>query len=296
MSNEFLEVNLESNIEYGSSYRESFVVDVTETTSSTEYRVLKVPIPQRFFSISMNLENTDFIADVLDVYHVVHGRYAGFRYKCWDDFTSANDGTSPALASDQIPTRIGAGVYQLVKEYGKSKIELATIGRPKRTIFKPVAGKTRIAIGGVEILNSPAVNWTVNTATGVVTFVNKVHAVSGAITTGTTTTIPCVNHTFLIGEHVVITGVVGMTQINNLRGRITAITAGANITVNIVSNGFSAWASGGTISTQPLVGELVTAGFEFDYPVRFNSDLNVSQVNYSHRIMDSLALKELINL
>lgn len=82
MANEFLEVNLDSPIEYGSSYRETFVVDITETSSSSEFRVLKVPIPQRFFSVSMNVDNGKFLTDVMDIFQVVYGRYAGFRYKC----------------------------------------------------------------------------------------------------------------------------------------------------------------------------------------------------------------------
>ena len=297
MANEFLEIRLDHPIEYGSSYRETYVVDITDTASSNEYRVLKVPIPQRYFSVSMNVDNLDYVEDVLDIFSVCYGRYAGFRYKCWDDFNSSLSGIGTISAVDSVCLRLSQGVYQLQKEYGRSKTALATIGRPKRTIYKPVTGTTRVAIGSREILNTPVVNWTVSTVTGQVTFsTNKTRAVSAAITKAASAVIPCTGHTFVVGNYVYISGCVGMTQINGLRGLVTAIVASTSITVDINSTTFSTWTSGGTLNTQPQVAETVSAGFEFDYPVRFNSDLNVSQVDWSNRLMDSMALKELISL
>lgn len=297
MANEFIEVRLDHPIEYGSSYRETYVVDITDTASSNEYRVLKVPIPQRYFSLSMNVDNADYVEDVLDIFSVCYGRYAGFRYKCWDDFSSALNGIGALAPTDQTCLRLSQGVYQLQKEYGRSKTALGTIGRPKRTIYKPVSGTTRIAIGSREILNTPVVNWAVSTTDGKVTFsTNKTAAVSAAITKAASAVIPCTGHTFVVGNYVHISGCVGMTQINGLRGLVTAIVAGVSITVDINSTAFGTWTSGGTLNSQPQSTETVYAGFEFDYPVRFNSDLNVSQVDWSNRLMDSMALKELISL
>lgn len=55
----------------------------------------------------------------------------------------------------------------------------------------------------------------------------------------------------IVGEVINITGVVGMTQINNLIGKISAVggSAGAwTATININSSGFSAYSSGGTVT------------------------------------------------
>lgn len=295
MANEFIEVTLDSPIEYGSSYRETFVVDITETSSSNEFRVLKVPIPQRYFSLSMNIDNAKFITDVMDIFQVVYGRYAGFRYKCWDDYSTHADGHSAPTPFDHTCKLLSAGVYQLVKEYGLSKPALATIGRPKRTLFKPVTGTTRVSVAGVEVVNTTAVNWTVNTTNGQVTFTNKSVAVNGVISKASQAVIPCIA-TFAVGESVVITGCVGMTEINNLRAVVTAVSPGASVTVNINSTAFGTWTSGGTIATRPTGTEVVKAGCQFDYPVRFNSDMNATQEDYSNRVLDSLALKEIISL
>lgn len=57
---------------------------------------------------------------------------------------------------------------------------------------------------------------------------------------------------FAIGNTVGLTGVTGMTQINNVNAKVTAIggSSGAwTITVNINSSGFGAYVSGGTLSS-----------------------------------------------
>lgn len=80
-------------------------------------------------------------------------------------------------------------------------------------------------------------------------------AASAIVTVGT--------HTFVVGDVVEFSGVVGMTQINGLIGTVTAIDA-ATITVNINSTAFTAYTSGGTAAT--LQGSITTHE-AFHYPV-----------------------------
>jgi hypothetical protein len=54
------------------------------------------------------------------------------------------------------------------------------------------------------------------------------------------------SHSLVVGNAIVITGVVGMTQINGLIGFVQAVTP-TTITLNINSSTFTAWGSGGTI-------------------------------------------------
>jgi hypothetical protein len=49
----------------------------------------------------------------------------------------------------------------------------------------------------------------------------------------------------ILGDVVTFSGVVGMTQINTLRGKIVAINPGVSFTVDINTTGFSAYSSGG---------------------------------------------------
>jgi len=81
-------------------------------------------------------------------------------------------------------------------------------------------------------------------------------AASAVVTVGT--------HTFVAGDVVTFSGVVGMTQINGLTAAVTAIDA-ATITVAINSTGFSTYTSGGTVEV--LAGTITT--YEaFHYPVQ----------------------------
>ena len=70
-------------------------------------------------------------------------------------------------------------------------------------------------------------------------------------------------HTFIVGDVVEFSGVVGMTQINSLLGTVTAIGA-TTITVNINSSGFTTYVSGGTAA---LLNGTITVHEAFHYPV-----------------------------
>ncbi|MBK7357513.1 hypothetical protein [Propionivibrio sp.] len=128
-----------------------------------------------------------------------------------------------------------------------------------RTLFKPVAGTVKVAIGAMEILNTPVVNWTVSTTTGQVAFAaNKSRSITGITKAAAAAS--------AVGSHlpswsagsVYFSGVLGMTQINGLRGQITAI-GGTTITVAINSTAFSTWTSGGTAQTAATSREALTA-------------------------------------
>lgn len=56
------------------------------------------------------------------------------------------------------------------------------------------------------------------------------------------------SHNFAVGQIVVINGVVGMTEVNGLSFTVTAVTA-TTITINVNSTSFTAYSSGGEISS-----------------------------------------------
>lgn len=70
-------------------------------------------------------------------------------------------------------------------------------------------------------------------------------------------------HTFVVGDAVTFSGVIGMTQINGLTGIVTAIAA-TTITVNINSTGFTVYSSGGTAA---LLAGTITLHDAFHYPI-----------------------------
>ena len=287
---DFLEERLPIDVRIGASYADEYAVEITTTRGGSEHRRLVHPYPVRHFTVNYTLGRSDLWDRVVNLYHRAFGMYAGFRVRCMDDF-STNDNTSAPTATDQPMTLVSTGVYQLQTRYGLGGTSLA-VGYPLRTIFKPVSGTVKVGVSGVEIQSS---GWSVDSSTGKVTFAdNKTAAVSGAISKAASAVIPCTGHKFVVGESVYISGVVGMTQINGLRGVITAISAGVSITVAINSTAFSTWTSGGVLHTRPQTGEAVTAGCEFDLPCRFNSRIDIQHVSPDMREAGAIDIIELV--
>lgn len=287
---EFLEERLPIGVRMGASYADEYTVDITQTANGSEYRRLVHAYPRRVFNVSYTQLTADLWSQVLALYHRAYGMYAGFRVRAIDDY-STNGRTGTPGAADQTLQVITAGsVYQLQVAYGSGGTPLG-IGEPVRTLFKPVDGSTRVAIGSLE---QGALMWSVSTVTGRVTFAaNKTRAIT-AITQAASAVVTVGAHTFANGESVHFTGVAGMTQINGLRGTITSFGA-TTITVSIDSSAFSAYTSGGTVNTSPQAGETVYGGCEFDIPVRFNSRIDVNAVAYGVRQSGDIELIELLN-
>lgn len=287
---DFLEERLPVGVKMGASYADEYNVEITQTAAGSEYRRLVHPYPVRVFNIAYTQLTADLWSQVLALYHRAYGMFGGFRVKALDDYTT-NARTAAPTATDQTLEVITAGtVYQLQVAYGTGGTPLA-IGEPVRTIFKPVASTTRVAIDSLE---QGALMWSVSTTTGRVTFAaNKTRAVTD-ISQATSAVVTVGSHTFVTGESVHFTGVVGMTEINGLRGTITA-TGATDITVAINSTAFTAYSSGGTVNTNPQTGEVVKGGCEFDIPCRFNSRIDVNAVAVGVRQSGDIEIIELLN-
>jgi uncharacterized protein (TIGR02217 family) len=287
---DFLEERLPVAVRAGASYSDQYAVEITQTASGSEYRRLVHPYPVRVYTVFYTQQTASLWADILALYHRAYGMFAGFRVKALDDYTT-NARTAAPTATDQTLQVITAGsVYQLQVKYGAGGTPLA-IGEPVRTIFKPVSGTTKIAIGAQT---QGALMWSVSTITGRVTFAaNKTRRIT-AIVKASAAIVTVGAHTFAVGESVYFAGVVGMTQINGLRGLITAI--GTNdITVAIDSSAFTAYTSGGTVNTNPQTGEVVKGGCEFDIPCRFNSRIDVTALSPNIRESSQIEIIELLN-
>lgn len=290
---EFLEERLPINVRAGASYSDQYEVEITQTASGSEYRRLVHPYPVRVYNVFYTQQTANLWSDILALYHRAYGMFAGFRVKALDDYTT-NARIAAPTATDQTLEVITAGtVYQLQVAYGTGGTPLS-IGEPVRTIFKPVASTTKVAIGTLE--QTVTTMWSVDTTTGRVTFAaNKTRSVTGTgITQAASAVVEVGSHTFVTGESVYFSGVVGMTQINGLRGTITGYDA-THITVAINSTAFTAWSSGGTVNTNPQTGEVVYGGCEFDIPCRFNSRIDVTSLAPGVRESSQIEIIELLN-
>jgi uncharacterized protein (TIGR02217 family) len=287
----FLEERIDTAIRIGFAAEDSYALVPSTTQGGARYVWLVNGKPYREFDISYIKARTKLFEEVSSLYHRTYGGYAGFRVRSNDDFSTANDGISAYTATDCILDEIGAGLYQLVKEYGRGKPGLPGIGRPRRTLFKPVQGQWAIAVAGQEL---PDTQYSVDSTTGQVQMAaNKSRAITG-ISQAAQAVLTVGANTFAVGESVVISDVSGMTQINELRALITARTT-TTITVDINSSAFSAYVSGGTVQTNPIAGEVVTGGCEFDIPCAFDSRFSIEAFSQDHREVAGLRLIELLD-
>lgn len=286
---DFLEERISEALRVGSSYVDEYSVTIVTTSGGQEYRSLVQSLPVRKFDISYLLDTDSTYSQLQAIYHRAHGKYGGFRVRCVDEYSS-NGRIGAPTATDQTMSLVSSGVYQLRKYYGTDKSAGAS-GYAYRDIKKPVSATVRVAVSAIEI---DATRWSVDTTTGLVTFsADKTYTITG-ITKAAQAVLTIGTHTLTTADSVHVSGVAGMTQINGLRAAIVA-TGGTTITVAINSSAFSTYTSGGAVHTRPQTGEAVTAGFEFDFPVRFNSALPVGQDYPRHRSVDGVELIELVN-
>lgn len=209
---DFLEERLSDLIRYGSVWTEDFAVNTVTTSGGSEYRSLVHPYPVRTFDISYMLDDARLWGELVNVYMRAHGTYAGFRARCFDEWSS-KDARGTPTALDQPTLVLAATTRQLVKQYGTDKTA-GSSGYPYRKIRKPVAGTVLVAKNGTPLAGGA---FTVDTTTGIIT-------VAGALITDT-----------------------------------------------------------------------ITAGFQFDFPVRFATALPVGMDYPGWRPVESLKLRELLN-
>jgi uncharacterized protein (TIGR02217 family) len=157
----FHEVRFPDNISRGARGGPERRTQVVELASGDEERNASWANSRRRYDVAYGIRRADDLAAVVAFFEARNGRLHGFRYKDWADYKSA----LPSQAITPTDQQIGIGTgslktFQLAKRYTSGAQTWV------RTIAKPVAGTIRVALGMVEQMTG----WTVDTATGVVTF------------------------------------------------------------------------------------------------------------------------------
>lgn len=284
----FLEERFPIDISYGSSFGHDHATHETEVYGGDTFVALRHPYVRLSYDVMYEAKLKYVMDKVVDLYDRANGKFRGFRVRDVKDFTSNAYNQTPT-AFDQpmlLVNPITPGIYQLMRWYGNPADSLCA----RRRVRKPVAGTVKVGVGGKESSSS---QWTLDGTTGIVTLTaNKIGTIT-AITKGSTTQISVAN-TYTVGETVYVSGVLGMVEINGLRGTITARSAGS-ITLDINSSSFTNYTSGGTTQTWPQSGEAVTAGFEFDIPCQFDADFKGTFPSWEQLSVSGLPLVERLN-
>jgi uncharacterized protein (TIGR02217 family) len=181
----FLEERFPVDVRLGMSYADDYAVQITQTAGGAEYRQLVQPFPVRSFHVNFTTDQADLWARVLALYHRAYGKFAGFRVKCLDDFSTHNLTGTPT-PTDEVLASSASGIYQLRNFYGTNGTALAGVGYPWRNLYKPVASTVVAAKNGVTISSG----LTVNTTTGLIT-ISPAPLISDTITAGCQFDLPC---------------------------------------------------------------------------------------------------------
>ena len=152
--------------------------EIVAVGSGREERNARWAHSRRRYDAGYGVKTLDALSAVVAFFEERRGRLHGFRWRDRLDHSSA----APGLAVSPLDQPIGVGdgttaTFQLVKTYG------AVHAPYTRPIVKPVAGSVRVAVNGAE--KTAGTHFTVNTATGVVTFLaGHVPPASAAVTAG----------------------------------------------------------------------------------------------------------------
>lgn len=174
---DFLEERISDLIRYGSSWQDEFAVNIVRTSGGSEYRSLVHPYPVRVFDISYMLDSATTWTALVGAYMRAHGTYAGFRARCFDEWSSNGAKGTPS-ALNQPTTVLSATTRQMIKRYGTDKSAGAS-GYAVRVIKKPVSGTVFAAKNGVTLTWE---QFSVDTTTGIITVPSAI--ITDAITCG----------------------------------------------------------------------------------------------------------------
>lgn len=148
----FVETRFPTDISYGSGGGPEYATDIIITASGHEQRNINWNAARARYNVAHGVKTQAQLDALVAFFRARKGRAYGFRFKDWTDYTATNQsiGTGNGSATN----------FQLRKTYNSGSVNEV------RDITKPVSGTVAIYLNSVL----QASGWSVNTATGVVTF------------------------------------------------------------------------------------------------------------------------------
>ena len=159
----FHEVRFPASLSFGSLGGPERRTEVVTLANGFEERNTPWTHSRRRYDAGVGLRSLDDIETMIAFFEARRGPLFGFRWKDWQDFKSCK--ASQTIAFDDQLIGEGDGVetsFQLAKTYSSGGFEY------ERPITKPVEGALTLGVDGIEQVDGD--DWTVDFATGVVTF------------------------------------------------------------------------------------------------------------------------------
>lgn len=253
-------IQLPTDISRAADYGPTFSTIVVETVSGAETRISQWLVARHRGTITFEMRGPTQAAALKAFFLGRSGRARGFRFKDWSDYVTANE---PLIPQPAFNPAVGSPTIQLIKTYNDGLISYV------RNIYAPT-----VSPAAVLLKNAGAfAGYTLDTTSGIVSL-NVINSKSITAITQANPMVVTVGaaHGFTSGDLVWTTGVVGMLQVNNTVGQVTA-TGASTITIGAVnSTSFSAYVSGGTAAKYLTATDTLIWSGNFDNPVRLDVD------------------------
>jgi uncharacterized protein (TIGR02217 family) len=214
--------------------------------------------------------------EIEDHFYAVGGRHTGFRMRDHADYqvTTSNGrliGLHGTVEAGTSGFGYGVPVYQLQKRYTRGTLVY------DRAIRKPVSGQVAVRRGGSAVtVGSGAGQISIDTTTGLITFVADATRTVTGVTVGTTTQITVSGSalpTVGVGGRLYLTGLAGADAalLNDLSHAVTGLS-GTVYTISTNTAGRVISPGSGVAAAYPQPSEALDWSGQFDVPVRFDTD------------------------
>ena len=174
----FHEIRFPTTVSLGAHGGPERRTDVVVLGSGFEERNARWAHSRRSFNAGYGIKSLDDLHSVIAFFEERRGRLHGFRWRDHADWKSCAPERTPAATDQSLGIGTGtAATFQLAKRYGQLHAPY------DRDIRKPVAGTVLVAVAGTP--KTAGVHFTVDTTTGLVTFVaGQIPAGGAAVTAG----------------------------------------------------------------------------------------------------------------
>lgn len=172
----FHEVLFPLDVALGAAGGPERATEIVTTVTGREERNTRLMHSRRRWDAGYGVKSLAQLSAIVAFFEERRGRLHGFRWRDRLDNASAAPGAAVTPFDQVLGTGDGTrSVFALTKAYGAVHAPYA------RPIAKPVTGTVRVAVNGVEL--TAGVAFSVNTATGEVTFLAGHVPLSGAAIT-----------------------------------------------------------------------------------------------------------------
>lgn len=280
----FLDLRFPTNISQGSQGGPGYNTSIIEVMSGEEKRNSNWDYPRCEYDVGYGIRQYSVLEELIAMFHVAKGRGYSFRYKDHLDYKSCVVADNP-VSMDQL---IGAGdgstaSFQIYKTYTKTALTGTPIYSQTRKISKIVENTFLLALNTVD----QATGFSLDETTGIVTFDTEDFTIVAVDTTsdwvkvaGDQSSIISVDDNIEVEESTANDGILTVSGVTYISGDDqTQIDVSENITDSTVD--------GKVKHGQPNDGVAITAGYEFDVHVRFDTDrISASLDDYNSGAID----------